>query len=561
MTNKAYMFNNYFNDINTEYMYDNASFSPEDNIHPYPAKALPSVVHDLLDKLHEVYNIYNVLDPFVGSGTIALEAKELGLDFYGYDLNPLAILLARTKTLTVKNFYYIKNQLENFLATINNDDYSNCIFSIEYFNNIQYWFKLENISQLSYIKYKINNFLESRYKNHKEIFALILLTAFSSTVRTSSLSRNNEFKLYRIPKRDINNFKVDSILVFKQEVTRLLDMLKTVNKNFYTDTKCEISLGNAKNLTKLQDESIDLVMTSPPYGDSKTTVAYGQFSRLSLQWMSDLLDKYLGIPTIAENCDDYLLGGKHSIGDKSYSLEQIINISPTLKLLTDEMDKVVFNDLILYKKAKKDIEILTSYLKNSQFNPETIKPMITSSFVSQIINERIRLDILKKIKKSSLLPKRKIKEVAEEQTRVFIEELINSNPKKYYKRKNQLLSMIPKIQSSINTKILNIPRRKNEIMGFFYDLFQVVEETNRILEPGGIQVWIVGHRTVFRTLEIDLSNILLDWFNNLGYVEIKSLKRQCSFKRLPQHINSTMTRDQKIPTMLDEYIIIIQKPI
>ena len=28
-----------------------------------------------------------------------------------------------------------------------------------------------------------------------------------------------------------------------------------------------------------------LVITSPPYGDSQTTVAYGQFSRLSSEWI------------------------------------------------------------------------------------------------------------------------------------------------------------------------------------------------------------------------------------------------------------------------------------
>ena len=35
----------------------------------------------------------------------------------------------------------------------------------------------------------------------------------------------------------------------------------------------------------MKDNSIDLVVTSPPYGDSRTTVAYGQFSRLSLRWL------------------------------------------------------------------------------------------------------------------------------------------------------------------------------------------------------------------------------------------------------------------------------------
>ena len=35
----------------------------------------------------------------------------------------------------------------------------------------------------------------------------------------------------------------------------------------------------------LLDKSVDLVVTSPPYGDSHTTVAYGQFSRLSNEWL------------------------------------------------------------------------------------------------------------------------------------------------------------------------------------------------------------------------------------------------------------------------------------
>mgnify|MGYP000318302539 FL=1 len=35
----------------------------------------------------------------------------------------------------------------------------------------------------------------------------------------------------------------------------------------------------------LPPESVDIVVTSPPYGDSRTTVAYGQFSRLANQWL------------------------------------------------------------------------------------------------------------------------------------------------------------------------------------------------------------------------------------------------------------------------------------
>jgi DNA modification methylase len=52
-------------------------------------------------------------------------------------------------------------------------------------------------------------------------------------------------------------------------------------------------------LKKFPDEVTDLVITSPPYGDSRTTVAYGQFSRLSLRWLG-----------LEENVDRTSLGAK-----------------------------------------------------------------------------------------------------------------------------------------------------------------------------------------------------------------------------------------------------------
>ena len=51
----------------------------------------------------------------------------------------------------------------------------------------------------------------------------------------------------------------------------------------------------------IPSESVDLVVTSPPYGDSRTTVAYGQFSRLSNQW--------LGFHE-ASRLDNDLMGGR-----------------------------------------------------------------------------------------------------------------------------------------------------------------------------------------------------------------------------------------------------------
>jgi hypothetical protein len=536
-------------------------FTSEGSIHPYPAKSVPAVVRDILYRLKSNYDIDKVLDPFVGSGTVALETKLLGLDFYGLDLNPLAVLLARTKSLTIHNSNYICQQLKKFIDRLCIEECFAHPYEIVKFKAIDYWFKQDNILQLSYLKQHINLFLKSRTSIYKETFALIVLTAFSSTIRNSSLSRNGEFKLYRMTQTDISNFKIDSISDFKLRINQLLDMLKNVNNNFKNNLETDIKVGNAKDLSYLNEELISLIMTSPPYGDSKTTVSYGQFSRLPLQWISDLLDKYLGIPTIAENCDDHLLGGKYSIElNEINTYDHVINQSQTLKELYYAINAIVLEDLNRYRKVKDDLKVLSLNLKHAQLDPQNITPFLTNGLTSQIIFERVKLQITKKISSSSKLTKPQVKIAAAEQTKLFLFELLNSNQKKHYKRKNQLLNLIPRIRESINDKLLNLPRRSNEILDFFSDLYRVVEETDKVLKPGGIQVWIVGHRTVFGSLEIKLSNILLEWFNILGYSEITSLKRHCSFKRLPHHINSTITRDQKIPTMLDEYIIIVQKP-
>ena len=51
----------------------------------------------------------------------------------------------------------------------------------------------------------------------------------------------------------------------------------------------------------LAKESVDMIVTSPPYGDSRTTVAYGQFSRWANEWF-DFEN--------AQNLDNLLMGGQ-----------------------------------------------------------------------------------------------------------------------------------------------------------------------------------------------------------------------------------------------------------
>jgi len=66
-------------------------------IYPYKGKFHPQMVRALLNILH-VRPGQVVMDPFVGSGTAAIETMMMGVDFVGIDISPLCVLISKVKT-------------------------------------------------------------------------------------------------------------------------------------------------------------------------------------------------------------------------------------------------------------------------------------------------------------------------------------------------------------------------------------------------------------------------------------------------------------------------------
>ncbi|MGQ3481759.1 DNA adenine methylase [Paenibacillus sp. TY11] len=527
-------------------------FSSNGNIHSYPAKAVPEMVVSLLKKLKEEYSITKVLDPFVGSGTVALECKYLGLDFYGSDMNPLSILLARTKSLTVSNTAFVEKSLKVFTDTISERFTPEKMVKLTKFDNIEYWFKPMNIKELSYIEQEIDKFLQGCSQKYIETFALILLTAFSSTIRESSLTRNSEFKLYRMSPGDIDKFNVDSIAVFKNKIDNLLGLLVETNKLSTRKTTTNIQLKNAKDLSYLKENQVNAVLTSPPYGDSQSTVAYGEFSKLPLQWSKGLLLRYLGISTTAENVDEYLLGGKKSISN--ISLKKIIRSSNTLRNLFNEMRIVSRQGTDLYRNLIKDLEQIMKDIEKNIFDPSKL---ISNKELYELVKERIRLDYYRVLNKSGELSNKEVKLSARKLTEIFLSELNGDN---LCSETIQILSdKLPFVKETLNRKVIALPRRVRQVLHFFKELYLVVGQTDQVLVEGGVQAWIVGHRTVLGSITVDMAEVLNDWFVSLGYDKVITLHRQYSFKRLPHHINSTVTRKSEIKTMMEEHIVIVRK--
>jgi len=193
---------------------------------------------------------------------------------------------------------------------------------------------------------KIRSFLLDIPESKEKDF---LLVVFSQTVRNVSLTRKGEFKRYRMEKKDIDKFNPD---VLKEFMTIAMDFLKRLRSSKKPLNELKVLIHDVREPLPF-NEKVDLVITSPPYGDSKTTVAYGEFFSFSLEWMDGLIN----VPN--KNLDKVSLGGTKIEGNlpSIYTLEKTIEkIYKRDKKRADEV-KSFFIDL--YKSIRNIVKKLS----------------------------------------------------------------------------------------------------------------------------------------------------------------------------------------------------------
>lgn len=256
------------------------------SIHSYPAMLHPMLVSYIIEK----FGGKVLYDPFCGSGVSLVEGLKRGFKVYGTDINPIALLISDVRCSNFDIF-----SIDKVLQKIKHAEPD-----IPEVKNIEYWFKPKVILWLGKIRSAIKD-----YQNTK--FYKLLLVAFSQTVRDCSNNRKGEFKRYRMSENQLKNFNPDPVKVFENRLRQYLNIVlkeRLENKNLH--------LIKANVLEKLPIDGVDLVITSPPYGDSKTTVAYEQFLSFSFEWLKGLnpygdsnLEPSLGKSKI--NVEDYPL--------------------------------------------------------------------------------------------------------------------------------------------------------------------------------------------------------------------------------------------------------------
>ena len=253
-------------------------------ISAYPATMVPDMQNELIKLIKsEDKSVQNILDPFHGSGVTLVEGMKNDLTPIGIDINPLANLITLVKLQGVsKNQIKLSNN--RIIKLLRKESFE---FEIHDFYNINKWYREDFIETFSKIRAAIQ---KERYKNIRQYYWVCLI----NILKKYSNTRSSTFKLHVKAQEDIDSMSNDIIEDFIKNIEKSYVFLPS----FVQYNKKSLYIGKAEEiLSEFADETVDLICTSPPYGDNSTTVTYGQYSMLPLYWIdkSDLgkFDKQL----------------------------------------------------------------------------------------------------------------------------------------------------------------------------------------------------------------------------------------------------------------------------
>lgn len=184
-----------------------------------------------------------VLDPFCGVGTTLLACKESGIDSIGFDVLPLAVFATRVKLRD-----YEVNRLNEVAKWLFSQK-----FTRQDLKSVPSWirrfFLRATLEDVLHFKTLIEQIEDQKIR---EFFLLALMSA---TMKCSFVYKDGAvLKVRYHPVAPLKH-------MFKRIVRR---MIKDIEKVRFKPCSYYVDYGDARKL-KLRSESVDCVITSPPY--------------------------------------------------------------------------------------------------------------------------------------------------------------------------------------------------------------------------------------------------------------------------------------------------------
>ncbi len=344
-------------------------------LHKYKGKGDPRISRTLINLLR-VKEGDTILDPFAGSGAFIADAPTMGINAVGIEILNMGKMIAEAKCNLAINVGGLRNAIIELFSSIDSELFKKEIKDgliqlkekiKKEISNISLLKKIEPyLEKIFQIKGKIESFEDEKIRN----FLLILLS--QQIVEYSEKNRTIDI---------IDSFKsyVEDRYLVLYATLKMAEILGVeLNKG-----KVKIIKGDSTNMSMIKDESIDGILTSPPYFDALDYIGNNKISILILGLDEDL--KWESTKNIYE--------AKHRdetryetmplfVGDKYFSIE-----------LPDSNLKLI--ELLQKSRRAIKAEIVQNYLKMMKLSFEecyrVLKKnkyylMVVSKYHSWVIN-------------------------------------------------------------------------------------------------------------------------------------------------------------------------------
>jgi site-specific DNA-methyltransferase (cytosine-N4-specific) len=239
------------------------------------------VAEELALKLAEKYISPGdvMADPFCGSGRLLAAACDLPGERLGFDVNPLACLLSKAKFATVEAVDI--RRISASMPTCGRRERGSALIPLP-MHRIVDWFSVEALRELSEIVAWLNSLRLGPEAS------LVVAAALSAVTRDVSYARKTGWKLHRMSATERQAPRRGDAWTLLQR--RLSYCASAIERSPTPKCTSLVSMGDCTDPTTvaLHAERCDVVLTSPPYGDSKSTVQYGAASELCLNIVSHL---------------------------------------------------------------------------------------------------------------------------------------------------------------------------------------------------------------------------------------------------------------------------------
>lgn len=246
------------------------------HVHPFPARMAPDIA---LEKIESLSKKAVVLDPMAGSGMVLSQSVRTGRAAIGGDLDPLARLISKVGATQLSDDLVLE-KTETLIARcrsrlgrpIKLDWIDDDGETVEF---VSYWFAEQQIRELRILAHYL---VAKPFCSNEKVMDL-LKVAVSRLIVTkepkASLARDTA---HSRPHRTIteNEFSVlDNLEASVSHVLKALD-------GEAISGGVKVYKMDARKMTRVRSNSVDAVITSPPYLNA---IDYMRGHKLSLVWL------------------------------------------------------------------------------------------------------------------------------------------------------------------------------------------------------------------------------------------------------------------------------------